>query len=78
MIRNHRYYLSAARLLKSSIILEEEEHRKVLAHMKTFDFIRHRIYEYDDETIYIGIWTDYDALRKEYPSDADFIVMYYS
>jgi hypothetical protein len=46
--------------------------------MKTYDFIRNIVYEYDDGNIYIGIWTDHDACRKEYPNDADYIVMYYS
>lgn len=75
MIRNHRHYLLASRLLRASIVLKKEEHCKIEKHMKKFDFIGNEgYYQYDDEHIHLGIWT---YVNRKVRCEAEYVVIFY-
>ena len=76
-IRNQMHFLSAYRLLCTSVIMGKEERSMIRKNMKTFDFLANNCYfQYEDDFMYIGIWSD--VCEKEFPTEADYIVLYYS
>jgi hypothetical protein len=70
------HFLSAYRSLCTSVLMGKKERSMIRKNMKTFDFLANNCYfQYEDDLMYIGIWSD--VYEKEFPTEADYIILYY-
>ena len=72
LLVGHRRWMRASRLLRKIVGLEDTERQTISRDMKTHDFYKEPLYEFDGDTLYLRIHSEAQPVR-----DWEYMVTYY-